>query len=326
MLSTLISQYRQRKKARAINKSTSKLLRSSTADSNASFASAITLASDSSVQSSASIDSNNTVNSSNSHNSQKSIDSCSTDSTLCSTYRFLKAEVLPSYSDPLPTYSPSLTKKGCLSVKNEMSTPLKPSRYRKWTDVEVEVNNTQIRLTRHYGAGGVVRKTSSFSLQFAEVGLALDYTRKTNVFRLRVESKQFVFQCPNRQVMLNWMTALEIAIGLALPLELRPLPEEVKKRRIRHRDYGSSRSTYNPASYNSWDSTFTSWLDNNNTITLMTQRLGRELTKWRPVQRQSRFSFRDFPQLRQDANWEGKEFLYNGRWALIRNQQIEFVK
>lgn len=243
----------------------------------------------------------------------------------CATYdsdATLVEEKLPCYSENLPSYTPSLTKHGCLMMKTEMSTPLKPSKYRKWSPVEIEVDNTQIKLTRRYGTGGIVKRTTHYSLQFAEVGLALDYTRRTNCFRLRVESKQIVFQCPDRQIMLNWMTALEIAIGLALPLELRKLPEEIKKRRVRQRDFSANRASRGPE----WNTSLAQWFENSSEITLVSQRLGRELSKWRPPRRQSRFSFRDFPQLLQDASWEGKEFIYNGRWAQVKNQQIELVK
>lgn len=64
----------------------------------------------------------------------------------------------------------------------------------------------------------------SYTLQYAEVGPAVDYTKRSYVLRLRPEAEQFLLQARSQEDHISWINSLQMGIDLALPLEERDLP------------------------------------------------------------------------------------------------------
>ena len=55
-----------------------------------------------------------------------------------------------------------------------------------------------------------------YSLQYAESGLASDYTKRKNVIRVRMEGEQFLLQCMDVGMVVEW-----IEVGVFLFFSLR---------------------------------------------------------------------------------------------------------
>ncbi|KAF2158761.1 hypothetical protein M409DRAFT_32840, partial [Zasmidium cellare ATCC 36951] len=66
---------------------------------------------------------------------------------------------------------------------------------------------------------------SSYTLQAADVGLAIDYKQHFDVFRLRVEGEQLLFIAPDVKDAVAWVESLLIAITISDPLEVRKMPQ-----------------------------------------------------------------------------------------------------
>lgn len=64
----------------------------------------------------------------------------------------------------------------------------------------------------------------SYTLQYAEVGPAVDYTKRSYVLRLRPEAEQFLLQARSQEDHISWINSLQMGIDLALPLDERDLP------------------------------------------------------------------------------------------------------
>ncbi|KAK9457397.1 hypothetical protein V1511DRAFT_455323 [Dipodascopsis uninucleata] len=68
------------------------------------------------------------------------------------------------------------------------------------------------------------RLIRSYTLQYAQIGLATDYKKKLYVLRVRAEGQQFLLSCSNARECVEWTAALQAACDLALPLEDRVIP------------------------------------------------------------------------------------------------------
>ena len=77
----------------------------------------------------------------------------------------------------------------------------------------------------------------TYSLQFAQFGVATDYTKKLLVLRLRCESQQFLINFTQVDDMIEWSVFLSMGIFVALDIELREYPDYriVPPRRRRRR-------------------------------------------------------------------------------------------
>ena len=77
----------------------------------------------------------------------------------------------------------------------------------------------------------------TYSLQFAQFGVATDYTKKLLVLRLRCESEQFLINFTQVDDMIEWSVFLSMGIFVALDIELREYPDYriVPPRRRRRR-------------------------------------------------------------------------------------------
>ncbi|KAK9471013.1 uncharacterized protein V1510DRAFT_234200 [Dipodascopsis tothii] len=65
------------------------------------------------------------------------------------------------------------------------------------------------------------RLIRSYTLQYAQIGLATDYKKKPYVIRVRAEGQQFLLQCHTAQECVEWTNALQAAADLSLPLDER---------------------------------------------------------------------------------------------------------
>jgi hypothetical protein len=169
------------------------------------------------------------------------------------------APLLPRYpihprdeegQEALPGYSSSVWKQGLAMRKQELNNPFQPSTSRSWTSVHMVLNNTKLdvystgkrnsRDPSGYRVGVLIR---SYTLQYAEVGLAVDYTKRPFVIRVRAESEQFLVHCANEEECVQWTNAIQMGIDLALPLDERKLPKNrsIPRRRSRSRRRESGR-------------------------------------------------------------------------------------
>ncbi|KAK9369705.1 hypothetical protein V1509DRAFT_562161 [Lipomyces kononenkoae] len=64
----------------------------------------------------------------------------------------------------------------------------------------------------------------SYTLQYAQIGLATDYKKKQNVIRVRAEGEQFLVLCNDARECVEWTSAMQVACDLALPLDERTTP------------------------------------------------------------------------------------------------------
>lgn len=279
-----------------------------------------------------------------SYSTRDSFATLGSDSSLSRSDSVDSSKSLDSIDSAPPPYTPALMKAGSVRLKSEFDTPFTRTSYRQWRSVKMEVNNTQLKLS-YSSMGGMVTHNHVYSLQFAEVGLASDYTKKLHTIRLRVESKQLLVSFQSCEEMQSWLVALLMAISLALPLELRQLPEEVKRTRNRHRDRERRRQRHIARQQAERTHHQQRQIDQQQqrnfqprhvkSITRVQQpavdvvpaqaREDTTAVKWDPRHRQSRFNEKDFPHLTLNSPWEGKCVLYRGEWAMVRGHQVIFV-
>ncbi|ANB14307.1 hypothetical protein AWJ20_5272 [Sugiyamaella lignohabitans] len=145
----------------------------------------------------------------------------------------------------LPGYQSSIKKSGSLVRKMEGSNPFRPATKRSWTSVHVVLNNTKLDIynissRKSTNSGGIGYKIGalirSYTLQYAEVGLAVDYKKRPFVIRLRAEGEQFLLLSSSEQECVDWAHAIQMGIDLALPLDERKIPlNQSVPRRSRNR-------------------------------------------------------------------------------------------
>lgn len=84
-------------------------------------------------------------------------------------------------------------------------------------------------------AADIVRE---YTLQHAESGLAVDYKKRKNVIRVRMEGEQFLIQARDTDEVVEWIEGLQAAANIALDLEERPMPKgPIFPRRRRRRPH-----------------------------------------------------------------------------------------
>ena len=130
--------------------------------------------------------------------------------------------------DILPSYQPSVDRKGRLLCKQELETPDTPALQRHWHRVEAELRGTTFLLfevsSRDSSTGTRTKCFRSPTLQAADVGLATDYSQWPNVFRARLEGEQLLFIAPGVVAAMAWLDSLGAAIAISEPLEARKMP------------------------------------------------------------------------------------------------------
>lgn len=175
-------------------------------------------------------------------------------------YRYL-APLAPRYpirpreeegNETLPDYTSSVYHEGFVWKKQELNTPFQGAPNRSWAPIYAVLNNTRLDLyiaieNQFIGCGDkdlsrcVKTKRGSFlcsyTLQYAETGLAVDYNKRPFVVRVRAESEQFLFAFADEQDCVEWARALQMGIDLSLPLEervityYRSIPRSRRRRR-----------------------------------------------------------------------------------------------
>ncbi|KAI9886748.1 MAG: hypothetical protein M1823_001457 [Watsoniomyces obsoletus] len=139
--------------------------------------------------------------------------------------------------ETLPDYSCSITAEAPFECKLEMVSPFERSEARSWTEVYAVLRGTALdlhetRWSLQFGATGRDRPAEiragllirSYTLQYAEVGVAADYHKRPLVMRVRAEGEQFLLSCTDLEVFVTWIEALSTAIGIALPIDQRTYP------------------------------------------------------------------------------------------------------
>lgn len=64
----------------------------------------------------------------------------------------------------------------------------------------------------------------SYSLQYAKIGLATDYTKKSNVLRLRLESEQFLLEFSSAKELIEWNLGLSVGRDVSADIQQREDP------------------------------------------------------------------------------------------------------
>ncbi|GMF07363.1 unnamed protein product [Ambrosiozyma monospora] len=167
--------------------------------------------------------------------------------------------------ETLPSYTPTVYKMLSLQRKLEWITPYELSPNRQWKHVILELNSTQLnvygndrQLAPIYANSGAINLTKpdqfksrltndfdlrqrcfykergllskdnlvrSYSLQYGRIGIALDYKKRKNVVRLRLETEQFLLEFPTTQSMIEWYCCIGLGIDNALDLNRREMPK-----------------------------------------------------------------------------------------------------
>lgn len=229
--------------------------------------------------------------------------------------------------DVLPAYSSSIALQGQLECKHEFSRPLREAFIRSWSKVKLDLNNTQLRIV-------YFSRVRTLSLQFALVGIVPDYPKVPYAFRLRAEGEQFLFSCTSLKELLQWLQALQMSIGIALPIDLRGSDEEIYRANTRCRRARSFSSTHSHSSESSTDSkkqpkavvSGRHALANTKTKTHLN---GVPLCDaWSSLINEDDMSELDisvlynFSAIPRDLTWDRTLTLYKGRWSLVRGNSI----
>ncbi|KXT10829.1 hypothetical protein AC579_1947 [Pseudocercospora musae] len=149
--------------------------------------------------------------------------------------RHLKADSTepPPYSDnyencssQLPEYTCSVLLVAPLLLKCEFDTPFTPSLVRNWERVTAVLRGTKLEFRKK-------GRRITFGLHAAEVGLALDYRRRSNVIRVRAEGYQFLLATPSLAECLRWIEGISLGVVISDPIEERNdlLPRTVPRRK-----------------------------------------------------------------------------------------------
>lgn len=89
----------------------------------------------------------------------------------------------------------------------------------------------------------ILKLLRSYTLQYAELGSATDYSKRSFVLRVRAEAEQFMLQLANPIDCISWAHSLQSGIDVALPLDERQLPKNrLIPRRNRRRTHTRSSS------------------------------------------------------------------------------------
>lgn len=64
----------------------------------------------------------------------------------------------------------------------------------------------------------------TYTLQYAECGLGLDYLKRRNVVRVKVEGEQFLVQGKDAIEVVAWIEGIQTGANVALDLDERPMP------------------------------------------------------------------------------------------------------
>ncbi|KAK5172023.1 uncharacterized protein LTR77_003660 [Saxophila tyrrhenica] len=112
----------------------------------------------------------------------------------------------------LPDYTCTIFLSTTALLKAELIAPWRASGHRSWKCVHSKLQGTRLVVTS-------TRRSTSLGLQGAEVGLASDYYRRSNVVRIRAEGWQFLLALPSMAACIEWIEKITEAISISPPLE-----------------------------------------------------------------------------------------------------------
>lgn len=140
---------------------------------------------------------------------------------------------LPAYGsifrpEPLPTYSAHIDFRGKLLCKPELQEPHTPAFPRRWQRVVAELRGTTLILYLSPAIATIETFTPTrvrrYTLQYADAGLAPDYKRRADAFRVRVEGEQLLFIAPGSEAAVTWVDLLLAATAISQPLDQWSMP------------------------------------------------------------------------------------------------------
>jgi hypothetical protein len=162
------------------------------------------------------------------------------------------ARPVDSPPDRLPEYSNTLAIEGVFTMKHEIENTTKRAEDRHWHTVVVALNGTALniyKVKRDWGLGRStkdgpsispdnppwVKKSKlekSYSLLYADAGIAADYKKRRYVIRIRAETDQFLLSCVELSTFVKWLECLFAAIDIAAPIDDRDFPRDMSIPRI----------------------------------------------------------------------------------------------
>ncbi|KAH7023729.1 hypothetical protein EDB80DRAFT_745527 [Ilyonectria destructans] len=154
--------------------------------------------------------------------------------------------------EELPEYNTSIALEGVFCKKQEIENTTKRAEDRQWHTVYVRLNGTALNIhevkkawswgrTRDDGPSidpdnpPWIKKSKlerSYSLLYADVGIAADYKKRRYVIRIRAETDQFLLSCVELSTFVKWLEGLFAAIDVATPLDDRDFPRDMSIPRI----------------------------------------------------------------------------------------------
>ncbi|KAI8716918.1 PH-9 domain-containing protein [Fusarium sp. LHS14.1] len=154
--------------------------------------------------------------------------------------------------DTLPEYHCDIDLEGVFMRKIEITDTTQRAEDRQWRMVYVTLHGTALNIygvkkswqwgrTRDDGPSvdpdnppwiNQGKLLKSYSLQYAESGIASDYKKRRYVIRLRVETDQFLISSCELSTFVKWLDWLNAAINVAAPIEDRDFPFDYSVTRI----------------------------------------------------------------------------------------------
>ncbi|KAH7328601.1 hypothetical protein B0I35DRAFT_473287 [Stachybotrys elegans] len=153
--------------------------------------------------------------------------------------------------DTLPPYSTAIAIEGVFNMKHEIEHTTKRAEDRQWHTVYVTLHGTALKIynvKKDWGWGRSrdgpsispdnppwIKKAKlekSYSLLYADAGIAADYKKRRYVIRIRAETDQFLLSCVELTTFLKWLEALFSAMAIAPPLDSRDFPSDMSVPRI----------------------------------------------------------------------------------------------
>uniref|UniRef100_A0A1D1Z477 PH and SEC7 domain-containing protein 2 n=1 Tax=Anthurium amnicola TaxID=1678845 RepID=A0A1D1Z477_9ARAE len=138
-----------------------------------------------------------------------------------------RQRVKTSDDDELPPYSCSVYKSGYVFKKNEFSSKGYRSRDRSWKKQYLYLWGTLLRIYKSEPIDvNRVTPIHEFSMLNVQIGLATDYSKRSNVIRMRISSTghQFLFEIQNHDECVSWIEKLQSSANISPILDEREMP------------------------------------------------------------------------------------------------------
>jgi hypothetical protein len=166
----------------------------------------------------------------------------------------------------LPDYSNYIDLEGVFMKKHEIEETTKRAEDRRWHTTFVTLQGTALNIynvkkNRSWGRtrdGPTIspdnppwmkkaKLEKSYSLLYADAGIAADYKKRRYVIRIRAETDQFLLSCIELSTFNKWLSCLFAAIDVALPIEDRDFPRDMSVPRVQRIRWYRHQSPSGPA-------------------------------------------------------------------------------